>query len=497
MSQYPHTHERIIRCPVHGDLEFPAYVYPIVDTPAFQRLRELKQLSICHMVFPGATHSRFEHSLGVAFLCFKLITRLRAQMDAEKVDPTVEYYITNDDIKRVTIAGLCHDLGHGPFSHTFETDILPNILPKGEAPNHEQQSINILAMLNDDENIGLTPEDLDVIGRMIQGEPDDQEKKRFLFQIVSNPDYSLDMDKIDYIQRDSYYTGAKVACDFGRLIKRCRVMKVTEGESSSWWLCFSDKLAYTMETVFRARYELFRTVYFHPVYKAIEYMLADAIVAAAHIINLTPDILTKERLPQYCNLTDTITREVLKYKNTENDPQIAKAQQVLNNLYHRKLYKLVGNKTFAGELKDQAETQEHNTQKVNVDNFWSEGCGFDRDDIRVADIKANYNKNDQDPVAYAKFYHKTSDGGYELVNVEGAQISLLRPLLFEERVVQVFMTVEDEKKQAAVKAVFDEWAEGVPQLDTSALTEQLSQSSPDKLPRSLTQDGSPNKKQKR
>jgi HD superfamily phosphohydrolase len=106
------TKERIIYDAVHGHIRLDDYVWDFMDTPEFQRLRNLKQLGNSHYVFPSATHSRFEHSIGVAYLSNKLYKHLSSDKTYEKC---------------VTLAGLCHDLGHGPFSHLFDRGVIKTL----------------------------------------------------------------------------------------------------------------------------------------------------------------------------------------------------------------------------------------------------------------------------------------------------------------------------------------------------------------------------------
>ena len=100
---------KVVSCAIHGFIELPAYAVGVIDTPEFQRLRSLKQLGVTSLVFPGGTHTRFEHSLGVGHLANIMVRRFRA------LQPELE--VEEHEARLVHVAGLCHDLGHGPFSH--------------------------------------------------------------------------------------------------------------------------------------------------------------------------------------------------------------------------------------------------------------------------------------------------------------------------------------------------------------------------------------------
>nr|XP_020444915.1 deoxynucleoside triphosphate triphosphohydrolase SAMHD1-like [Monopterus albus] len=112
---------KVFNDPIHGHVELHPLLIKIIDTPQFQRLRYIKQLGGTYFVFPGASHNRFEHSIGVGYLAGQLVQALNAKQP--------ELLISHRDILCVQIAGLCHDLGHGPFSHTFDATFLPKARP--------------------------------------------------------------------------------------------------------------------------------------------------------------------------------------------------------------------------------------------------------------------------------------------------------------------------------------------------------------------------------
>ncbi|XP_060576976.1 deoxynucleoside triphosphate triphosphohydrolase SAMHD1-like [Ruditapes philippinarum] len=124
--------EEVFNDPIHGNIELHPLLVKIVDTPQFQRLRFIKQLGGVYFVYPGASHNRFEHSIGVCHLAGRF---LRALKDRQ---PNLE--ISSEDILCVEIAALCHDIGHGPFSHLFDKRIIPEILEKRKKENQQMPS---------------------------------------------------------------------------------------------------------------------------------------------------------------------------------------------------------------------------------------------------------------------------------------------------------------------------------------------------------------------
>ncbi|RHZ32657.1 hypothetical protein DYB31_009729 [Aphanomyces astaci] len=235
----------------------------------------------------SATHSRFEHSVGVAHLAELMLTQLRLHQ------PWLD--ITDRDILCVKVAGLCHDLGHGPFSHVYDGIFMQQLHERGlDYPamrgwTHEQGSLDMLNALLVEYRIdvtayGLEAIDLDFIRELILGHPVGKHSaklftgrptKPFLYEVVNNAKTGLDVDKLDYFMRDAQYTGAKASCDTHLLLSTMRVLP--DATTGVLTMCWPDKMAEQVMKVFRTRYDLHQAVYQHKVRKN-EYCLVDVCV---------------------------------------------------------------------------------------------------------------------------------------------------------------------------------------------------------------------------
>ncbi|XP_062575883.1 deoxynucleoside triphosphate triphosphohydrolase SAMHD1-like [Saccostrea cucullata] len=167
---------KIVNDPIHGHIEIHPLCVKIIDTPQFQRLRFLRQLGGSYFVYPGASHNRFEHSLGVCYLAGELGSTLRKRQP--------ELGISNNDILCVQIAGLCHDLGHGPFSHMFDGKFLPVARPDKKI-KHEALSVKMFDHLVESndlysvfEKYGVTEQDRTFIKEQIAGPLKHKSKKK-------------------------------------------------------------------------------------------------------------------------------------------------------------------------------------------------------------------------------------------------------------------------------------------------------------------------------
>jgi len=206
---------------IYGNVLMESICNEIIDTPEFQRLRELQQLGVASRIFDSANHTRYQHSLGVAYLAEKFAKILKEKHS--NLD------ITNEDVICVKIAGLCHDIGHGPFSHLFEK------FNASKEWRHERRSVLMLRHLIASkpihmESFGLLEKDITFIEEMIEGTEEGERKGRaaekfFLYDIVNNIRSGFDVDKMDYLLRDSLMTNrAYKKEEYLEFLERAQVM---------------------------------------------------------------------------------------------------------------------------------------------------------------------------------------------------------------------------------------------------------------------------------
>ncbi len=229
---------KIINDPVYGFIKIPSnFVYELIEHPIFQRLRRIKQLGLTYYVYPGATHSRFQHAIGAAHLMEQAVQSIR-QKGIE---------ISEEEAEAVFIAILLHDIGHGPFSHALEESIIQQY-------NHEALSAMLMQKLNE-EYEGKLALALDIFNNRY--------KKRFLHQLVSS---QLDMDRLDYLRRDSFYTGVTEG-----IIGSDRIIKMLTVEGDQ--LVVEAKGIYSIEKFLIARRLMYWQVYFHKTVISAEFLL--------------------------------------------------------------------------------------------------------------------------------------------------------------------------------------------------------------------------------
>jgi HD superfamily phosphohydrolase len=237
----------IIKDPIYGFVDVPEICQSFIDTYEFQRLRGIKQLGLACYVYPSATHTRFEHSLGVMHLAGQVADQLE---------------INQHDKTLLQIAGLMHDVGHCAFSHLI--DYILEEEKVGES--HEERSIQVLERINKKKKL-LSEDDLNIVKKMILGQ-DEGEENKYLYQIVCNSSSGLDVDKMDYLQRDAYHIGLPgFRPDY---IVRCMTLQDRE-------LYVKEKSRIEIECMYEVRRRMFQIVYRHKTVLNIEDLMREGI----------------------------------------------------------------------------------------------------------------------------------------------------------------------------------------------------------------------------
>lgn len=319
---------------IHGAISVPDQIARFINTPQFQRLRNIKQLGAAVFQFPSATHTRYEHSLGTYHLSRSLASHFKKYQR--------ELDITERDVRCVAIAGLCHDLGHGPFSHLFDQLVMPAL----GMPNwtHEIASQSMFDYLIDDNSIDIEADDILFIKDLITGTPkstSQRDEKQFLFDIVANKTNGLDVDKADYLARDTYYLKGHDPknMDFRDDLWKldCIWLQRPKFEVRDNHICFDDKLALpAIYQVFDHRRYLFEHVYTEPKVRAIDHMVKDALVLSNNTLSI------KERsqdMSSYLYLTDHILHEIEISTSQQHD--MIKARKIIHELKVGRYYSLL------------------------------------------------------------------------------------------------------------------------------------------------------------
>ena len=265
--------KKIINDPVYGFITIPTdLVYDLIEHPYFQRLRYIKQLGMTHLVYPGALHTRFHHALGAMHLMKLAIDTLKSKGNE----------ITAQEEEAVAIAILLHDIGHGPFSHALEHTIVEGI-------SHEDISMLLMDKLNKQFNGKLNMAISIFNGTYTKG---------FLHEMVSS---QLDMDRLDYLNRDSFFTGVSEG-----VISSERILKMLNVKDGH--IVVEEKGIYSIEKFLVARRLMYWQVYFHKTVIAAEQLLVKILTRSRELALNGHDLFATPALNHF--LKKTISRDV-------------------------------------------------------------------------------------------------------------------------------------------------------------------------------------------
>jgi len=426
---------------IHGYISLTDFAIKVIDTKYFQRLRDLNQLGTCKYVFPNAVHTRFEHSIGTYHLAGEILKTIVSDTDPKniyeyisKIPELKKYYDTIYDglvypidmyiCELIKIAALCHDLGHGPFSHVFDDIFLPSIGKENcHCATHEERSGILLEMIikqNDVLSSIINDDEICFIKTLINPS---KEHKGFLYQIVSNTMTGLDVDKYDYLQRDIYSLGFSAKIDTSRLIKHVKVIDNN--------LVYPEQAVHDIYNLFHTRHLLHVQVYCHKVTISTQF-------AAVEIFTLLDDILgiskSIEDMDKFCDQTDSYILNSVKvienFKSALTSDQLTrfeKAKIILNNLETRNLYSVV----YHFVAKD----------KINFNDLISEFP--DKDNILVFQNKIGFVSGDKPNPLDSIYVYKTKDSTkiaceLKTYRKKKEKITILMPSVYQECIITIY-----------------------------------------------------------
>ncbi|MBI2139183.1 HD domain-containing protein [Candidatus Woesearchaeota archaeon] len=297
-----------IRDPIHGYIYASELERRVIDTPVFQRLRRIRQLASAHLTYPGAQHSRFEHSVGAMFLAGRAASVLSDKYGLKAGFP-----------RELRLAALLHDVGHGPFSHLFE-----EVLSVKTDVTHEDITRRIIRETEIGEILSKHGINIKEFSSLPLGIPSDY--PRYMNDVISGV---LSVDTMDYLLRDSYFTGVEYGkVDVHRVINSYEVIDDKIGIDRAG--------LYALEALLIARYEMFRAVYFHRTVRAAEIMIIKALTLADDEFGFS-DV---KDLNNYLSLTDEpVLASLLSMK--PSNPKLRQAKQLAADYASRNLLKCV------------------------------------------------------------------------------------------------------------------------------------------------------------
>uniref|UniRef100_A0A667Z8U7 HD/PDEase domain-containing protein n=1 Tax=Myripristis murdjan TaxID=586833 RepID=A0A667Z8U7_9TELE len=390
---------QVFNDPIHGHMEIHPLLVKFIDTPQFQRLRNIKQLGAAYYVYPGASHNRFEHSIG--YVCF-----LQALRDRQ---PDLD--ITDEDILCVQIAGLCHDLGHGPFSHLFDGRFIPEIRKHEDASKMMfDHMVEVNELKKEMEKYKLD-KDLEFIKQLIDGPlavasvlGDEQgrgEVKYFLYEIVANKTNGIDVDKWDYLARDCHHLGIPMTFDYRRLLMFTRVCEV----DGLRHICIRDKEAANLYDMFYRRFSLHQRAYQHRVNNIIAYIVFDQILSSS-------------------------------------DDNLKGAKEILNKIVRRQIYR------YLGKIPSKVVTRLCSC--VFLCLCW---CGHVH---MLSVVTLDYGMRGENPIDEVYFYSKRNPD--EPYRISKEEVSKLLPSDFNETFLRVYWKGEpDDANLERAKEIFNQW----------------------------------------
>lgn len=350
--EFDDGHTEHVRCPVHGFIRYSQREREVIDHWAFRRLRNIRQLALCYYVYPGATHSRFEHSLGVMEMSTRAFSILALKHEKTLVEELIQIpELKQETLKKalqvVRLLALLHDVGHAAFSHAGES-----ALPEGK--KHEDVSVYVIEkilgdLLNKIFFDGMTK----LLVRILQRSPE----LTFLRQFVVG---EMDMDRTDYLWRDSLHCGVEYGkFDFRRLIESLTVIK--HPDTGRLQIGIERGGEHTFEALILARYQMNTQVYYHRVRRIYDHYLSQYLRLWA-----VDNYKTLDDVLKYDDLKLIVQMETDANANNERS---SIANRIVNRKHHKVVYE-TGDSADAIKLRKAKRILNTLKNEFNTIDFW-------------------------------------------------------------------------------------------------------------------------------
>lgn len=303
------THKIFHDC-VHGDIFVSLFAKRVIGSRIFQRLRHISQLGVCSYVFHNAVHNRFGHSIGTYYLAGRILESIKNNTGPDEIKNGLEdieqlnYYFNGKIpeldsylIEMVKISALCHDIGHGPFSHIFDKTF-ESLIPDCKYTEHEERSIFLLErIIKEDDLLSSLVSDDDIYFMKSIIKPS-KSCKGFIYQIVANKLNNLDVDKYDYIYRDSYTLNIQMSFNFRSIVENAKIINGI--------VCYPETAITDIYNLFQTRHYFYRNIYCTKRVVCYDIVMDKILIELDKILNIKKCLEDFENLfDDFIHLTDS------------------------------------------------------------------------------------------------------------------------------------------------------------------------------------------------
>lgn len=404
----------------HGMINIDLFYFKFIDTIQFQRLRDIHRFPTSLYVFPSVNHTHLEHSFGTFFIANKFIKYFKENQNELEINQSL--------INSISICSLLHNIGYTCYTNSFSSFLKDKYnFEFNRFEMAEKIFDDILNKQNIDSNTNNENEQFDEkICRKILLKK--EKSSHFYEQIINNTKNGIDANIFDYLKRDIYKYGFPTIFEYKILMNNALVINDD--------ICYRDQDAFQIFDLFKSLYYISKTFYLHRISMGVELMIKDILNEADSYYNFYDKI---NNLNDFYKLNDYIYNEILRSKNVK----LINAKKIVERIEKRDLYFFVGEYCSS---KKQYNYDQFN-ENVLLSYTSSDEVPLNKNDIRIKKFKLNFGIDDNDPLKNVSLY----DNKRNIIKKTGYEISHLLPHKFQEKIIRVYVTTNDEKKISAAQ----------------------------------------------